>query len=144
MRCRVAKSCSFPVRYDRRSPTTARCDELDTHVFQAIDGLLLIPQRIRATHQTTIMGILKFIIHNDAFRDDPPEIYGWRVSALAFSVSPSFLDAVDDLADGGPTPGLLRRDVVRDGYRRHRWHIGAPDLSSVRPCPEGETIEDKK
>lgn len=35
-----------------------------------------------------IMGsILKRIIHNDAMKEDPHEIYNWRVYALAFAVS---------------------------------------------------------
>jgi hypothetical protein len=33
------------------------------------------------------MGILDKIIHNDAIKQDPPEIYGWRVFMLAGSVS---------------------------------------------------------
>lgn len=33
------------------------------------------------------MGILNKIIHNDAIKQDPPEIYGWRVFVLAGSVS---------------------------------------------------------
>jgi len=32
------------------------------------------------------MGILDKIIHNDAIKQDPPEIYGWRVFVLAGSV----------------------------------------------------------
>jgi hypothetical protein len=32
------------------------------------------------------MGILNKIIHNDAIKQDPPEIYGWRVFVLAGSV----------------------------------------------------------
>jgi len=32
------------------------------------------------------MGILNKIVHNDAMKVDPPEIYGWRVYALACSV----------------------------------------------------------
>ncbi|KAK3711692.1 hypothetical protein LTR37_009469 [Vermiconidia calcicola] len=31
------------------------------------------------------MGLLKLLVHNDAMKDDPPEIYGWRVYALACS-----------------------------------------------------------
>lgn len=36
------------------------------------------------------MGILDKIIHNDAIKQDPPEIYGWRVFMLAGSVSSIF------------------------------------------------------
>jgi hypothetical protein len=32
------------------------------------------------------MGLLDKIIHNDAIKQDPPEIYGWRVFMLAGSV----------------------------------------------------------
>ena len=31
--------------------------------------------------------LLRKIIHNDAIKEDPPEIYGWRVFFLASSVS---------------------------------------------------------
>ena len=36
------------------------------------------------------MGLLNKIIHNDAIKQDPPEIYGWRVFMLAGSVSSNF------------------------------------------------------
>ena len=32
------------------------------------------------------MGFLNKIVHNDAIKQDPKEIYGWRVYALACSV----------------------------------------------------------
>ena len=32
------------------------------------------------------MGLLQLLVHNEAIKVDPPEIYGWRVYALAFSV----------------------------------------------------------
>jgi hypothetical protein len=32
------------------------------------------------------MGLLTKLVHNDAIKQDPPEIYGWRVYALACSV----------------------------------------------------------
>ncbi len=32
-------------------------------------------------------SFLKKIIRNDAMREDPPDIYGWRVLALACTVS---------------------------------------------------------
>lgn len=35
----------------------------------------------------TIYGVLRRIVRNDAIRVDPPEIYNWRVLALAASVS---------------------------------------------------------
>lgn len=31
------------------------------------------------------MGILQKVVRNDAMKTDPPEIYGWRVFALACS-----------------------------------------------------------
>lgn len=31
------------------------------------------------------MGILQRVVKNDAMKTDPPEIYGWRVFALACS-----------------------------------------------------------
>lgn len=34
----------------------------------------------------TIHGLLRVIIRNDAIKIDPPEIYNWRVIALAASV----------------------------------------------------------
>jgi hypothetical protein len=35
----------------------------------------------------TIHGLLRLVIRNDAIKIDPPEIYNWRVIALAASVS---------------------------------------------------------
>lgn len=32
------------------------------------------------------MGLLQKIVKNDAMKEDPPEIYGWKVYFLAFSV----------------------------------------------------------
>jgi hypothetical protein len=34
----------------------------------------------------TIHGFLRLIIRNDAIKIDPPEVYNWRVIALAASV----------------------------------------------------------
>lgn len=31
------------------------------------------------------MGLLQRVVKNDAMKSDPPEIYGWRVFALACS-----------------------------------------------------------
>lgn len=31
------------------------------------------------------MGLLQKVVRNDAMKTDPPEIYGWRVFALACS-----------------------------------------------------------
>jgi hypothetical protein len=31
------------------------------------------------------MGILQMVVKNDAMKSDPPQIYGWRVFALACS-----------------------------------------------------------
>lgn len=36
---------------------------------------------------TTIMGLLTLLVHNDAIKTDPKEIYGWRVYAVACAVS---------------------------------------------------------
>jgi hypothetical protein len=30
-------------------------------------------------------GFLQMVVKNDSMKQDPPEIYGWRVFALAFS-----------------------------------------------------------
>lgn len=35
----------------------------------------------------TVYGVLRRIVRNDAIRVDPPEIYNWRVMAVAASVS---------------------------------------------------------
>lgn len=32
------------------------------------------------------MGLLTLLVHNNAIKTDPPEIYGWRVYALACAV----------------------------------------------------------
>jgi hypothetical protein len=38
------------------------------------------------------MGLLTKLVHNDAIKQDPKEIYGWRVYALACSVWIANLD----------------------------------------------------
>jgi hypothetical protein len=38
------------------------------------------------------MGLLQKIVKNDAMREDPPEIYGWKVYFLAFSVRHTLLN----------------------------------------------------
>jgi hypothetical protein len=38
------------------------------------------------------MGLLTRLVHNDAIKQDPKEIYGWRVYALACSVCITVLD----------------------------------------------------
>lgn len=57
------------------------------------------------------MGILNKIIHNDAIKQDPPEIYGWRVFVLACSVSfePAIVAQKHQLTNAG----LLRWYAVR-------------------------------
>ena len=68
--------------------------------------------------------ILRKLVHNEAMRTDPPEIYGWRVWALACSVSSlPFIQDIQ-LTDAG----MLRRHVVRHG-NRHYWR-----------CPHHEAI----
>lgn len=37
--------------------------------------------------RTLIMGLLTLLVHNDAIKTDPKEIYGWRVYAVACAVS---------------------------------------------------------
>jgi hypothetical protein len=34
------------------------------------------------------MRLIQRLVHNDAMKADPPEIYGWRVYLLACAVSP--------------------------------------------------------
>ena len=36
-------------------------------------------------HRNIKMGLLQRVVKNDAMKNDPPEIYGWRVFALTFS-----------------------------------------------------------
>lgn len=43
------------------------------------------------------MGLLTLLVHNEAMKVDPKEIYGWRVYALACSVSATVRDCGDDL-----------------------------------------------
>lgn len=48
---------------------------------------IVVAQSITAPKHSPIMGILTFLVHNEAMKTDPPEIYGWRVFALACSVN---------------------------------------------------------
>jgi hypothetical protein len=40
----------------------------------------------------TLHSVLRRIVRNDAIRVDPPEVYNWRVLALAASVRHLFLN----------------------------------------------------
>lgn len=40
----------------------------------------------RRQQNTAKMGLLTMLVRNDAMKNDPKEIYGWRVYALACSV----------------------------------------------------------
>lgn len=43
----------------------------------------------------TIHGVLRRVVRNDAIKVDPPEIYNWRVLALAASVCSHLYIGVD-------------------------------------------------
>jgi len=59
------------------------------------------------------MGILNKIIHNDAIKQDPPEIYGWRVFMLAGSACfGGMLFGVDS----GIIGGVLTMTTFKDTY----------------------------
>lgn len=55
------------------------------------------------------MWLLRKIVHNDAMQHDPPEIYGWRVYMLAFSVSGAILPV--DTPQGLAVHALIRRQA---------------------------------
>lgn len=55
---------------------------------------------------------MRLLIHNDAIKNDPPEIYGWRVYALALSVG---LEMLLDMLAELTSAGLLRRNVIWNG-----------------------------
>lgn len=74
------------------------------------------------------MGLLQKIVKNDAMKEDPPEIYGWKVYFLAFSVR-SLLPTGNDLR---PTiPGVLRRHVVRRRLWNYWWRAHSPCIQDV-------------
>lgn len=62
--------------------------------------------------------LLQRIVHNEAMRTDPPEIYGWRVYLLACSVCES-LQVAESYAEH--IIGLLRRHALWNGLGNHRW-----------------------
>lgn len=47
---------------------------------------LSLSARALKQRPAAIMGLLTKLVHNDAIKQDPKEIYGWRVYALACSV----------------------------------------------------------
>lgn len=74
------------------------------------------------------MGLLQKIVKNDAMKEDPPEIYGWKVYFLAFSVR-SLLPTGNGLR---PTiPGVLRRHVVRRRLWYYRRRPHSPCIQDV-------------
>ena len=65
----------------------------------------------------TIHGLFRRIVRNDAIHIDPPEIYNWRVLALAASVhstAPSLAQFFLIVS----FVGMLRRRT----FRSRRWH----------------------
>lgn len=72
------------------------------------------------------MGLLQKIVKNDAMKEDPPEIYGWKVYFLAFSVR--FTTPVEVKSDLTIT-GMLRWYAIWCRFRNHRW---CPHLARVQ------------
>jgi hypothetical protein len=73
--------------------------------------------------------ILKKIVHNEAMRTDPKEIYGWRVYALACSVSPIFPRTV--MSSLMAYVGMLWRNAFWNGLGYHRWCPNDGSIQSV-------------
>jgi hypothetical protein len=56
-------------------------------------------------------GFLRKVVRNDAMKEDPPEIYGWRVYALA--VSACFGGMIFGV-DTGTIGGVLRMSSFQE------------------------------
>ena len=63
------------------------------------------------------MGIIRTIVRNDAIKLDPPEVYNWRVFALASAVCLG-LASVEYMLTRNT--GMLRWHPLRNGHRYHR------------------------
>lgn len=59
------------------------------------------------------MGLLTMLVHNDAMKQDPMEIYGWRVYALACSAC--FGGALFGV-DSGIIGGVLKMEPFMAAY----------------------------
>jgi MFS family permease len=76
-----------------------------------------------------MMGIgyvVRTFVGNKAAKLDPPEIYNWRVFALAAAVSPIFRHMITSLSNyprvlTGPRTGMLRRYAIWHGHWHHWW-----------------------
>lgn len=92
--------------------------------------------------------LLQKIVHNEAMKSDPKEIYGWRVFMLACSVRiSSRLTPVHFLI----YPGLLWRHVVWHGLRHH-WRssddapiqgVCSPNKIDIQSCTNSLSLESK-
>lgn len=80
--------------------------------------------------------LLQKIVHNEAMKADPKEIYGWRVFMLACSVSLLHALVLKRVSD--TSLGLFWRDVVWHGLRDH-WrcshHATIPSVWFPPQCP---------
>lgn len=66
---------------------------------------------------TSQMGLLQKIVKNDAMKEDPPEIYGWKVYFLAFSVRYMLCACIESCLT---VIGMLRWYAVWCRFRYHR------------------------
>ncbi|KAL8294603.1 hypothetical protein RB597_007775 [Gaeumannomyces tritici] len=65
-------------------------------------------------------SFLQRVVKNDAMREDPPEIYGWRVYALACSAC--FCGLIFGI-DTGVIGGVLRMDEFKELYQLTGRHV---------------------
>lgn len=78
------------------------------------------------------MGLLQKVVKNDAMRTDPPEIYGWRVFALACSGKAP----IPPLTVSSDWSNNLRYSLLwcydfRMGYWRNWRNLGASCFQEV-------------
>jgi hypothetical protein len=84
------------------------------------------------------MSFLRKIVRNDAVKLDPPEVYNWRVFALAAAVSWAEMRLSRHELTG--KIGLLRRHTIRHGYRYHRRCFDVAGFQGVRVCDKTEVL----
>jgi hypothetical protein len=83
-------------------------------------------------------ALLRKLVHNDAIREDPKEIYGWRVYMLACSVS---CPTISPSSETDESVGMLRWYAFRDGNRHHRGCPPNESVHGVRALAENITLE---
>ena len=129
---RVTESSRAQAKMPCCSRTICRSQDLrahnTVHALCAGDACLMSPHHPELCWRSwywlsTKMGIIRRIVGNDAIKLDPPEVYNWRVFALASAGCPNSYSTERILTS---SIGILRWHPLRNG---HRYHWRCPQAS---------------